>query len=124
MNPSTGVRKTRQENTTETPAVDLRIVEQRKTSNERRFRRTITACEVVADLLIIVSSIAIGTKRIGISASAGTSIMEPILFWPQHLVLPLSWFLCSTAGAYSRGNSLLRVRETEQVLRVSAQAFS
>jgi len=27
------------------------------------------------------------------------------------------------AGAYSRGNSLLRVRETEQVLRVSAQAF-
>ena len=27
------------------------------------------------------------------------------------------------AGAYRRGNSLLRVRETEQVLRVSAQAF-
>src|SRR5438046_10403714 len=36
------------------------------------------------------------------------------------MVVVLMW---DRVGAYKRGNGLLRIRETEQVLRVSMQAF-
>jgi exopolysaccharide biosynthesis polyprenyl glycosylphosphotransferase len=125
MNPSIGVSKARQENTTETFAVDLRIVDSTKTPRTNGgFRRAITACEVVADLLIIVSSIAFGYEAYRHLA------LGKHLYYGAHTVLVAAFgfavvmvLMLDRAGAYSRGNSLLRVRETEQVLRVSAQAF-
>ena len=125
MNPSMRASKARQENTTETPAVDLRIVDTTKTPRTNGgFRRTITACEVVADLLVIVSSIAFGYEAYRHLA------LGKHLYYGAHTVLAAALgfaivmvLMLDRAGAYSRGNSLLRVRETEQVLRVSAQAF-
>jgi exopolysaccharide biosynthesis polyprenyl glycosylphosphotransferase len=125
MNPSMGVSKAHQENTTEIPAVDLRIVDSKKNPRTNGgFRRTITVCEVVADLLIIVSSIEFSYEAyrqlaLGKHLHYGThTVLAAALGFAVVMVLMLD-----RAGAYSRGNSLLRVRETEQVLRVSAQAF-
>ena len=125
MNPSMGVSKARQENTTETLAVDLQIVDTTKAPRTNGgFRRTITACEVVADLLTIVSSIAFGYE------AYRHLVLGKHLYYGAHTVLGAALgfaivmvLMLDRAGAYSRGNSLLRVRETEQVLRVSAQAF-
>src|SRR5438309_4472009 len=125
MNPSVGVSKSRQENTTEPFAADLRIVDTTKTPRTNgAFRRTIVACEVVADLFIIVLSVIFGYSAyyrlaIGKHIHYGThTVLVAALGFAIVMVLMLD-----RAGSYSRGNSLLRVRETEQVLRVSAQAF-
>src|SRR5579864_1663214 len=125
MNPSVGVSKSRQENTTETVAVDLRIVNATKPPRTNGgFRRTIVACEVIADLLVIVLSIVFGY-----SAYYHLALGKHILYGTQTVFAAAFGFatvmvlMLDRAGAYSRGNSLLRVRETEQVLRVSAQAF-
>src|SRR5215468_8685498 len=125
MNPSVGASKSRSESPGEALTVDLRIVE---TSTPRHrnggFRSTITACEVIVDLLIIVLSITAGYEayyHLGfgkhIHYQANTVLVAALGF---AIVMVL---MLDRAGAYSRGNSLLRVRETEQVLRVSAQAF-
>jgi exopolysaccharide biosynthesis polyprenyl glycosylphosphotransferase len=125
MNPSVGVSKSRQENTTEPLAVDLRIVESTKTPRTNGvFRRTITACEAVADLLVIVLTIILGynayySLALGKHIHYGTQTVLAAAFGFAIVMV----LMLDRAGAYSRGNSLLRVRETEQVLRVSAQAF-
>jgi len=96
MNPSTACAKRAKKIRLKHPC-DLRIVDATKTPRTNGgFRRTITACEVVADLPHHRIVHRIGTKRIGISASAGTSIMEPYCSGRSHLVLPLSWFLMLT----------------------------
>jgi len=125
MHPSVGVSKSRQENAPETLAIDLRIVEPTKAPrNNGIFRRTITACEQTADFLVIVLTIASGYKAYHYLA------LGKQIHYGTHTVLAAAFgfaivmvLMLDRAGAYSRGNSLLRVRETEQVLRVSAQAF-
>lgn len=103
---------------------DLRVVETTQgTRGKSLFRRLIIAGEVIADLVTIVLSIALAYavyhhfalgKRIeyGPKMVLGAAVGFAIV-----MVLMLD-----RVGAYSRGNSLLRVRETEQVLEVSAQA--
>ncbi|MGA9797554.1 MAG: sugar transferase [Terriglobales bacterium] len=109
----------------ETLIADLRLID----TGERRaaaahFRTAMVACEAVADLLTIVLAVLLGYV-IYSSFALGRHI-----HYPTHAILGLAFafavvmvLMLDRIGAYRRGNSLLRVRETEQVLRVSAQAF-
>lgn len=89
-----------------------------------RFRRGIVFLEVVMDLLTITCAVWLGyfmynTLRIGKHAyypSRAVFLVAAILAVVMVIML-------DRAGAYRSGNSLLRVRETEQVLRVSVEAF-
>lgn len=125
MNPSVGVNKIREESSTDSFAVDIRIVETSKTPRTNGgFRRTIMVCEVVADLCTIVFSIVFGYDAyyhlgLGKHLYYGAHTVSAVAFGFAIIMI----LMLDRAGAYSRGNSLLRVRETEQVLRVSAQAF-
>jgi exopolysaccharide biosynthesis polyprenyl glycosylphosphotransferase len=106
-------------------AVDLQLVHSAATrTTATSFRRAIVAVEVVADLLTITIAI-----RLGYSMYVGMGIGKHV-----HFQLGLIWtvgmafsavivLMLDRVGAYRRGNSLLRVRETEQVLRVSAEAL-
>ncbi len=109
----------------EAPIVDLRVLETgERRSSAFHFRRAVVACEAVADVLTIILAVLLGYV-IYSSFSLGRHI-----HYPTHAVLGLAFafavimvLMLDRIGAYRRGNSLLRVRETEQVLRVSAQAF-
>ncbi len=89
-----------------------------------RFRSYIAVLEVVADLctVIVVVLLSYGIYyRLGIGKH---------LYYSRSMVLGVSTVLAAVivlmldrVGTYSGGTSLLRVRETEQVLRVSAQAM-
>jgi exopolysaccharide biosynthesis polyprenyl glycosylphosphotransferase len=89
-----------------------------------RFRRTALLCEALADLLTI-------TLTIGLSYALyyQLSLGKHIRYSPRAILglafvfAAIMVLMLDRAGAYGRGNSLLRVRETEQILRVSAQAF-
>jgi len=106
-------------------AVDLRLVQTtgRRTA-AAHFRLAIVTLEVLADLATIISSVLSGYALYSY-LSLGRRI-----HYPTHAVLVLAAafalvmiLMLDRAGAYRRANSLLRVRETEQVLEVSAQAF-
>jgi len=109
----------------EASLIDSRVVE----TKERRaaashFRQAVVACEAMADVLTIILAVVLG-YAIYSSFALGKHI-----HYPTHAVLGVAFvfaimmvLMLDRIGAYRRGNSLLRVRETEQVLRVSAQAF-
>jgi len=125
MHPSVGVSQSRKENTTEIAPIDLRIVDATKAPRTNGgFRRAMVACEVVADLATIIAAIAVGYTayyqlNLGRHIHYGSqTVLAAAFVFAIVIVLMLD-----RVGAYSSGNSLLRVRETEQVLRVSAQAF-
>ena len=106
-------------------ALDLRLVE--PVSNQgaaARFRRAVVLCEVIADLLTVTSGVVLG-YLIYDSLSLGKNIHYPArtIFGLASALAIVMVLMLDRAGAYRRGNSLLRVRETEQVLRVSAEAF-
>ncbi len=109
----------------EEAAVDLRLVEATgRRSAAAHFRRVIVTCEVLADLGTIVFSVLL-SYAVYSYLSLGRR-----LHYPTHAVLGLAVafalvmvLMLDRVGAYRRANSLLRVRETEQVLQVSAQAF-
>jgi exopolysaccharide biosynthesis polyprenyl glycosylphosphotransferase len=125
MQSSIEPRKVSQAAVDEGFAVDLRLIESgAKGSAASKFRRAIILCEVVADLLTIALAVCLGYvvydalavgKQIHYPARAVSAVA---LSFAVVMVLMLD-----RVGAYRKGNSLLRVRETEQVLRVSAQAF-
>jgi exopolysaccharide biosynthesis polyprenyl glycosylphosphotransferase len=115
--------------TPETPgkqlAVDLRLI--RPVSNQgaaARFRRAVVFCEVIADLLTVTSGVVLGYLIYDYLA-LGKNIHYPArtIFGLASALAIVMVLMLDRAGAYRRGNSLLRVRETEQVLRVSAEAF-
>ena len=88
------------------------------------FRVATVLFEVVADLLTITLAITLGYS-IYDSLHLGKH-----LYYPTSTVMLLAFVfaigmvsMLDRVGAYRQGNSLLRVRETEQVLRVSTQAF-
>jgi exopolysaccharide biosynthesis polyprenyl glycosylphosphotransferase len=125
MSSSAGIGKSRQERVTEALGGDLQIAEiARRPRTTGAFGKAVIACEVVADLLTTTLSVALGY-----SAYYNLSLGKHI-HYGTHAVLGAAFgfaivvvLMLDRAGAYARGNSLLRVRETEQVLRVSAQAF-
>lgn len=88
------------------------------------FWRFIVLCEVIADLLTVTLGVLFGYgvyNYLGI----GKHIYYPIrvVIAAGFLFAIILVLMLDRVGAYRRGNSLLRVRETEQILRVSAQAI-
>src|SRR5205823_6285801 len=99
-----------------TPAVHRNAAE--------HFRRYFAAFEVTADFATIIL-----TVTLGYFIYYGLELGKHI-YYPAKAVLGVALGLAviiilmlDRVGAYARGNSLLRVRETEQVVRVSTQAF-
>jgi exopolysaccharide biosynthesis polyprenyl glycosylphosphotransferase len=121
---SIGVSKAR-EPSRERLAPDLRVVESGGGPNVAvQFRRGVAFFEAVADLLTIVFAVLLSYVTYYYLA------LGKHLHYPKHTILGLAFafamvmvLMLDRAGAYRRGNSLLRVRETEQLLRVSAQGF-
>jgi exopolysaccharide biosynthesis polyprenyl glycosylphosphotransferase len=114
-----------QETFRESLAVDLRLVEPVSRRNTAtHFRRAVVFCEVLADILTITFAVTLGcliyyVLKLGRQVHYPTySVLEIAFAFAVGMV-----FMLDRAGAYARANSLLRVRETEQVLQVSAQAF-
>jgi exopolysaccharide biosynthesis polyprenyl glycosylphosphotransferase len=123
MHSSIGVSKAREESPNlAINSVLGRPVEGRSTA--AHFRRAIAPCEIAADLLTITSAV---TLAYAIYHAAG---LGRHIYYPFRATLAVAFafavvmvLMLDRVGAYRRGNSLLRVRETEQVLRVSAEAF-
>jgi exopolysaccharide biosynthesis polyprenyl glycosylphosphotransferase len=123
MHSSIGVSKAREESPNlAINSVLGQPVERRSTTAP--FRRAIAPCEIAADLLTITSAVTLG-YAIYRAAGLGRHI-----YYPFRATLAVAFafavvmvLMLDRVGAYRRGNSLLRVRETEQVLRVSAEAF-
>lgn len=88
------------------------------------FRRAIVAGEIAADLATIVFAVVVGYMAYDV-LELGKHIYYPArtVFAMAAAFAVVMVLMLDRVGAYRRGNSLLRVRETEQVLRVSAQAF-
>jgi len=105
--------------------VDLRLIQATGPQNTAtRIRRAIVICEAVADVVTIVFSVLL-SYGVYSYLSLGRHLR-----YPTHAVLGLAIafavvmvLMLDRVGAYRRANSLLRVRETEQILRVSVQAF-
>jgi len=106
-------------------ASDLRLVQARGRSGATgHFRGAVVAFEVLADLVTIVVSVLL-SYAVYSYLSLGRRLHYPT---QAVLVLAIAFavvmiLMLDRVGAYRRANSLLRVRETEQVLQVSAQAF-
>lgn len=89
-----------------------------------RFRRSVAALEVVIDLLTVTFAVALAYV-----AYYDLDIGKHIQYRLRGVVGVAFVFaivvvlMLDRVGAYKRGNGLLRIRETEQVLRVSTQAF-
>jgi exopolysaccharide biosynthesis polyprenyl glycosylphosphotransferase len=93
-------------------------------SSAAQFRRAVVLSEIAADLLTIVAAVILGYALYGVTG-LGRQVHYPVraicaVATGFAIVMVL---MLDRVGAYRRGNSLLRVRETEQVLRVSAEAF-
>jgi exopolysaccharide biosynthesis polyprenyl glycosylphosphotransferase len=93
-------------------------------SSAARFQSYLTMLEALADFLTVIVAVMAG-YHLYYLLELGKQV-----FYPRSVVLAVAATLglvivlmLDRAGAYSRGTSLLRVRETEQVLRVSTQAF-
>jgi len=89
-----------------------------------RFEIAAIACEVIADFVAVVLAaiVSYSTYRgLGLGKHAHYANREFLL-----AVLGFALFfvlMLDRSGAYHSGNSLLHVKETERVLRVSAQSF-
>jgi len=105
--------------------VDLRLLQPvSHRAAAARFRRAVVFCEVIADLFTVTLAVTLG-YLIYDSLSLGKNIHYPArsIFGLASALAIVMVLMLDRVGAYRRGNSLLRVRETEQVLRVSAEAF-
>jgi len=107
-------------------AGDLHLVHAgiEKQTTAANFRRLIVGCEIVADLLVVALAIRLG-YFVYVAADIGRHVRFPMtLIWGAGAIFAtIIVLMLDRVGAYRRGNSLLRVRETEQVLRVSAEAL-
>src|SRR5450432_4168618 len=88
-----------------------------------RFRRAVMACEIFADLVTITLAVVSG-YAIYESFYLGKHVHYEV---QTLLTLAVAFsivmiLMLDRVGAYRSGNSLLRVRETEQVLRVCLEA--
>jgi exopolysaccharide biosynthesis polyprenyl glycosylphosphotransferase len=93
-------------------------------SIRNRFERVLTGIEVFADWLTIVIAVNGGYALyhyLNLGKRAHYSIST--LTYVSSAMAVLFVILLDRDGAYRPGNSLLRIRETERSLRVSAQGF-
>lgn len=92
-------------------------------SNRLRFEKIVRTMEIGADFLTIVCMIVVPDKVCGL-LHVGNDPYDL-----KHAAFISIWFaalfviLMDRNGAYESANSLLRIRETERILRVSAVCF-
>jgi exopolysaccharide biosynthesis polyprenyl glycosylphosphotransferase len=107
-------------------AAELSAIHKHAEENGRggsRFETIVTICEIVADMITVVLTLlfAYGVYR-------WLAVGQRITYSLEHVTGAAFLFailiisLLDRAGAYQSGNSLLRVRETERILRASIQA--
>jgi exopolysaccharide biosynthesis polyprenyl glycosylphosphotransferase len=95
-----------------------------ETAGVARFEYAVTACEMVADFVAVMLSTAFSYalyRSLGLGRHLQYGAREHVA-----AVVAFAFFfvlMLDRAGAYHRGNSLLRVKETERVLRTSALSF-
>ncbi|GAC1688977.1 MAG: undecaprenyl-phosphate glucose phosphotransferase [Terriglobales bacterium] len=109
----------------ETVATGLNLVDVTgKRGAAARFRRTIAVIEVIIDLLTVTMAVAIG-YWLYFHLNIGKHIQYPVraLLSVAFAFAIVVVLMLDRVGAYERGNGLLRIRETEQVLRVSIQSI-
>jgi hypothetical protein len=106
------------------PRRDSSGADEKVVGAKRRFETAVNVLERVADVFVVVSGV-----------FAACAIYEALhlgknLHYPFHLVASaaalfalLFVYLMDWDGGYQRGNSLLRIRETERILRVAMKAF-
>ena len=125
MQSSVGLDKPQTSTSTESLRVALRLVEPPRKSAAVHFRRAVLLCEVTGDLLTVTLAVVFAYFIYGASPLGkhihyqGKTILTVAVAFALVMVLMLD-----RAGAYRVGNSLLRVRETEHVLRVSVESFA
>ena len=104
--------------------IQLRLVQPAAKRAAANFRRAVAIIEVVADMVTITLSIRLGYLMYGTTVIGRHMHLPLRVVWSGAGILSAVMVLMlDRVGAYRRGNSLLRVRETEQILRVSAQAL-
>jgi exopolysaccharide biosynthesis polyprenyl glycosylphosphotransferase len=93
-------------------------------ASQRRFEASVNVLERAADFLVVVSAV-FAAQGIYEGLNVGKHLR-----YPFHLVAItaacfalLFVYLMDCDGGYQRGNSLLRIRETERILRVAMTAF-
>lgn len=89
-----------------------------------KFETIVNVLERVVDILVVVSGV------LGACAIYEILHLGRQLHYPFHVVASaavcfalLFVYLMDWDGGYQRGNSLLRIRETERILRVTVKAF-
>jgi exopolysaccharide biosynthesis polyprenyl glycosylphosphotransferase len=124
MASSIGLKKSSETKTS--PASDLALVKPPvRDTSAARFHSHLTKLEALADFVTVICAVMSG-YAVYYLLGLGKQV-----HYPRSVVLGVSAtfaavivLMLDRAGAYSRGTSLLRVRETEYVLRVSVQALS
>jgi exopolysaccharide biosynthesis polyprenyl glycosylphosphotransferase len=89
-----------------------------------RFRSFLTALEVLADFVTVIGAV-MSAYAAYYFLGLGRQVHYPrsVVFGVSATFAAVIVLMLDRVGAYSRGTSLLRVRETERVLRVSMQAL-
>jgi len=89
-----------------------------------RFQSHLTKLEVLADFATVIAAVMSGYAAyyyLGLGKQA--HYPSSVVFGVSATFAAVIVLMLDRVGAYSRGTSLLRVRETEHVLRVSMQAL-
>jgi len=89
-----------------------------------RFQRTVSLCEIVADWITIILGARLGYFLYW-TLAIGKHVQYPgrLVWTAASAFATVMVLMLDRAGAYRSSNSLLRVRETEHILRVFAQAL-
>src|SRR6201998_3278138 len=118
-----GLEKLR-ENLVEAPVTQAPVKAADKRTAVIHFRRAIAFFEALTDLFTVTLAVVIGYLAY-YNLQLGKHVHYPLRnVWVVALAFAIVVVLMlDRVGAYERGNGLLRIRETEQVLRVSIQAF-
>ncbi len=108
----------------EVPAILAPVKVAEKRTAAAHFRRGIAFFEAATDLVTVTLAVVIGYLAY-YNLQLGKHIQYPIrsVFGVAFAFAIVVLLMLDRVGAYERGNGLLRIRETEQVLRVSIQAF-
>src|SRR5579863_6889231 len=107
------------------PASDLALVAPvAQSSSAARFRSHLTKLEALADFITVIAAVMSGYAAyylLGLGKQVHYS--RSVVLGVSATFAAVIVLMLDRVGAYSRGTSLLRVRETEYVLRVSVQAL-
>jgi exopolysaccharide biosynthesis polyprenyl glycosylphosphotransferase len=93
-------------------------------SSAARFRSYLTKLEALADFMTVVGAVLLSHAAcFFLGLGWHVSYPRSFIFSVSATFAAVIVLMLDRAGAYSRGTSLLRVRETEHILRVPVQAL-